>query len=189
MKKFTIRGLITAFMLIATVGSVHAATFTVSSPLVNLGGSIWQLSMSFSQLANGNPNATTSNQMVVVNFGNGSTLSPREDVVQVTVSDGLTFVTRNVSFETSYFSSASGEFSGSFRLMNAADFDFGYVVFTLNEASGAAVGSNPQTLANGDISGTASLDPAPVPLPATGGLMMVGLMGLGFWRKRKQKTA
>lgn len=73
--------------------------------------------------------------------------------------------------------------------MNAADFDFGYVVFTLNEASGAAVGSNPQTLANGDISGTASLDPAPVPLPATGGLMMVGLMGLGFWRKRKQKTA
>ena len=141
MKKFTISGLITAFMLIATVGSVHAATFTVTTASqIIFGGSVWQLGMTFSQLANGNPNATTANQMTVVNARNDTLPQSQDDVVQVTVNDGLTSVTRNVSFRTTYFSNASGGFSGDFRLLNAADFDFGYVVFTLNEVSSAAGG-------------------------------------------------
>ena len=170
----------------------NAATFrvTTETPVTFLGVTWGALDMTFEQRPKGNLRRTLTNQKITVDPA--ATNTPRQTsigAVDVTVFDGVMSVTQSISFETLYRSrglNGADGYAGRVRTLAATDFDFGYGIFTLDRVIGVARSDVFAGAVTADIRGNASFVAA-VPLPASAGLMMAGLMGLGFWRKRKPK--
>jgi hypothetical protein len=194
MKLFSIKGLATAALLVAVAGMANAATFrvTTATPVTFLGVTWGALDMTFEQRPNGNLRRIITDQNITVNPSEKNTArQTRIEAVDVTVFDGVMSLTQSISFETLYRSrglnGASG-YLGRVTTLAATDFDFGYGIFALDRVIGRVTSDVFAGELTAEIRGNASFVAA-VPLPATGGMMIAGLMGLGFWRKRKTKMA
>ncbi len=204
MKHATLKGLAAAAMLFGLVGTADAATFRLTTDTtVTFQGVSWgPLDITY-EIDDNTETRGRSTTRLTANASSQNVNPVRQrDTIDVSVTDGFTTITQSLRFST-LFRSKVDEFGtgnqlgyvGAMRLREVAEFDFGYGTFTLETLRGRVRADTPFSVrtpnaplfATSKIRSTASF--APVPLPASGFVLLAGLAGLGLMRMRKGSMA